>query len=199
MILQDSKGQTPDIHPTARIAPNATISGDVTIGENCSVGFGAVLTAESGPIRLGRNVVVMDTAVLRGVRDNPVVIGTNVLVGPRAYLTGCIIEDEAFLATGVTIFNGAVIGTRSEVRVNAIVHLRTRLSPDTMVPLGWIAVGNPAHILPPDKHNEIWAVQKPLDFPNYVFGTERPADGETIMPNAMPRYASALKKRHCND
>lgn len=121
------------------------------------------------------------------------------LVGPRAYLTGCVVEDEAFLATGVTVFNGAVIGTRSEVRINAIVHLRTRLVPDSMVPLGWIAVGDPAQVFPSEKHDEIWALQKPLDFPRYVFGSDRPADGKTIMPRAMPRYARSLIKRHQSD
>ncbi|MEM9589779.1 MAG: gamma carbonic anhydrase family protein [Pseudomonadota bacterium] len=198
MILDDNT-ISPTIDPTARIAPNATISGDVTIGANCSIGFGAVLTAESGPIRLGENVVVMDNAVLRGVRNAPLTIGSNVLVGPRAYLTGCTVEDEAFLATGVTVFNGALIGTRSEVRVNGIVHLRTRLASDAMVPLGWIAVGDPAQILPPDKHDEIWAIQKPLDFPGFVFGVDRPGDGETMMPHVMPRYARVLAKRHAQD
>lgn len=198
MILEH-EGVLPRIDPSCRIAPNAVISGDVTIGANCSIGFGAVLTAESGPIRLGDNVVVMDTAVLRGVRSDPLLIGSNVLAGPRAYLTGCTIEDDVFLATGVTVFNGALIGARSEVRVNAIVHLRTHLSPDSMVPLGWIAVGDPARLLPPEKHEEIWAIQKELDFPGYVFGVERPAPGKTMMPEVMPRYAHALVARHAND
>lgn len=198
MIL-DHDGISPRIHPSARIAPNAVISGDVEIGPQCSIGFGAVLTAESGPIRLGENVVVMDTAVLRGVRADPLVIGSNVLVGPRAYLTGCRIEDEAFLATGTTVFNGAVIGTGAEVRINGIVHLRTHLAPHAVVPLGWIAVGNPARLLPPDQHEEIWAIQKPLDFPGYVFGCDRPPPGQTIMPHVVPRYARALAKRHRRD
>lgn len=199
MLLADPTGSSPAIHPTARIAPTAVISGDVTIGAHCSIGFGAVLTAESGPITLGENVIVMDTAVLRGVRHAPLTIGSNVLVGPRAYLTGCTVEDEAFLATGTTVFNGAEIGTRSEVRINAIVHVRTVLAPDTTVPLGWIAVGDPARILPPERHDDIWAIQKDLDFPRLVFSTERPPEGETIMPQVMPRYARALHRRHGQD
>ena len=143
--------------------------------------------------------MIMDTAVIRGVRNNPVKIGRNVLVGPRAYLTGCTIGDDVFLATGCTIFNGAEIGVQSEVRVNAIVHLRTRLEPGSMVPLGWIAVGDPAHILPPNEHEKIWEIQKPLNFPKYVFGVERPDQGETIMPGVMPKYASALKTWHNQD
>ena len=65
--------------------------GEVTIGASSSIGFGAVLTAESGPITVGSSCVIMDCA-----ETNPVRIGDNVLVGPRAYLTGCEVEDTLF-------------------------------------------------------------------------------------------------------
>jgi carbonic anhydrase/acetyltransferase-like protein (isoleucine patch superfamily) len=198
MILEH-RGQAPVIHDTARIAPNAVICGEVTIGANSSIGFGAIVTAESGAIVIGQNCVVMDTAVIRGVKNNPVSIGDNVLIGPRAYLTGCTIGDSAFLATGSTVFNGATIGAKAEVRINGIVHLRTRLAEGACVPLGWIAVGDPARILPPEAHEEIWATQKPLDFPAYVFGVERPSEAESMMPAVMPRYATALRKWHEDD
>ncbi len=197
-MMLEHNGAVPKIDATARVAPNAVICGDITVGANTSIGFGAVLTAESGPIVIGANCVIMDTAVIRGTRRNPVAIGDNVLVGPRAYLSGCSIEDNAFLATGATIFNGARIGARSEVRVNGIVHLKTLLPPDTVVPLNWIAVGDPAEILPPDRHDRIWSIQEPLDFPQTVFGVERPGPGETVMPEVMPRYARALAG-HKND
>ncbi len=197
-MLIEHEGHIPRVHSTARLAPNATLCGDVAIGPNCSIGFGAVLVAESGPVRLGANCVIMDTAVLRGVRGAPLTLGDNVLVGPHSILTGCIVEDEAFLATGCTVFNGACIGRGAEVRINGIVHLRTLLPAGAVVPLGWVAVGNPAQILPPDQHDAIWAVQKPLDFPRHVFGIDRP-EGETIMPTVMPRYARALARRHAGD
>lgn len=195
MILPDGD-RRPVIHPSARIAPTAVISGDVTIGPDTSVGYGVVITAESGPVRIAGRSVIMDTAVLRGIRGAPLSVGENVLIGPRAVLNGCTVGDEAFVATGATVFNGAVIGARAEVRINAIVHLRTRLADGAMVPLGWIAVGDPAQILPPDRHEEIWAVQKELDFPGFVFGRARPAPGETFMPQVMPRYAAMLTRRH---
>jgi carbonic anhydrase/acetyltransferase-like protein (isoleucine patch superfamily) len=198
MILEHV-GRRPSIDPSARIAPNAVICGDVAIGANSSIGFGAVITAESGKVTIGENCVVMDTAVIRGVRNNPVSIADNVLIGPRAYVVGCTIESEAFIATGATIFNGARIGRNAEIRINAIVHLRTVLAPEAMVPLGWIAIGDPARILPPEKHEEIWAIQKELDFPKYVFGVDRPPQGESIMPIIMPRYARALRHWHEND
>jgi carbonic anhydrase/acetyltransferase-like protein (isoleucine patch superfamily) len=192
-------GKSPLVAAESRIAPNAVLSGEVTVGRNCSVGFGAVLTAESGPINVGDNCVVMDGAILRGIRDHPLTIGENVLIGPHAYLTGCMIERNAFIATGAVIFNGAVVGERSEVRINAIVHIRTRLLPGAIVPLGWIAVGDPAEILPPEAHARIWDIQKALDFPRYVFGVERPREGATIMPEIMPRYARFLIRRHGGD
>jgi carbonic anhydrase/acetyltransferase-like protein (isoleucine patch superfamily) len=86
-MLLEHDGRRPEIDPSARIAPNATICGDVTIGPNCSIGFGAVVVAESGPVRIGAYCIIMDTAVVRGVCKNPVDIGDNILVGPRAYLT----------------------------------------------------------------------------------------------------------------
>lgn len=192
-------GRAPQIAHDTRVAPNATICGDVTICPNCSIGFGAVLVAESAPIRIGANCVIMDTAVLRGVRGHPLSLGNNVLVGPRAYLTGCEVGDDAFLATGATVFNGAHVGCRAEVRINGIVHLRTRLEDDAIVPLNWIAVGDPARILPPDAHEAIWAIQEPLDFPGYVFGVERSLPGQTFMPRVMPRYASFLARSHVDD
>jgi carbonic anhydrase/acetyltransferase-like protein (isoleucine patch superfamily) len=198
-MLLEHEGHRPTIDPSARIAPTATICGDVTIGANCSVGFGAVIVAESGAVRIGAHCVIMDTAVIRGVRGNPVSIGNNVLVGPHASLSGCTLADDVFIATGASVFNGAVIGPRAEVRINGIVHLRTRLAADATVPLGWIAVGDPARILPPEAHEAIWAIQKPLDFPGYVFGIDRPAEGESIMPQAMRRYARVLARRHAAD
>lgn len=198
MILEH-RGARPTIDADVRVAPNAVICGDVTIGPNCSIGFGAVITAESGPVRIGSHCVIMDTAVIRGIRDNPVEISDNVLVGPRAYLVGCTVEEDAFLATGATVFNGARVGRRAEVRINGIVHIRTLLPEGATVPLNWIAVGNPARILPPDQHDEIWAVQKQLDFPRYVFGVDRPAEGQSIMPDVVPRYAAALRRWHKDD
>jgi carbonic anhydrase/acetyltransferase-like protein (isoleucine patch superfamily)/L-ascorbate metabolism protein UlaG (beta-lactamase superfamily) len=199
MPLLEHRGHLPSVHQTTRVASTAIVCGEVTIGPNCSIGFGAVLVAESGPVRIGANCVIMDTAVLRGVRDAPLTLGDNVLVGPRAYLTGCTVEDEAFLATGCTVFNLARIGRGAEVRINGIVHIRTVLPAFATVPLGWIAVGHPVQILAPDQHDAIWAVQKELHFPRTVFRVERAPEGQTIMPDVMPRYARALARWHAGD
>jgi hypothetical protein len=85
------------------------------------------------------------------------------------------------------------------VRINGVVHLRTTLPAHATVPIGWVAVGSPARILPPHLHDEIWAIQQALDFPKYVFGLDRPAPGESLMPRLMQRYARSLGGRHAQD
>jgi carbonic anhydrase/acetyltransferase-like protein (isoleucine patch superfamily) len=194
----EHQGKRPRIHESAYIAPTAVICGDVTVGEGSCVLFGAILGAEGGPVSVGDGCIIMENAVVRGSRRHPVHIGNHVLIGPRAYLTGCTIEESAFLATGATVFNGARIGKRAEVRVNGVVHLKTVLPPDAVVPIGWVAVGEPAEILPPHEHDRIWAIQEPLNFPKTIFGLDRPPVGETNMPELTRRYTKALE-RHTND
>ncbi|MBS1907113.1 MAG: gamma carbonic anhydrase family protein [Actinobacteria bacterium] len=195
-MMYEHLGARPRIHDTAVVAPSAVISGDVTIGENCQVLHGAVITAEGGPITLGEHVIVMENALIRATAANPVHIGDHVLVGPMASISGATIADEVFLATGTRIFNGAVIGERSEVRINAVVHLRTTLAPDTVVPIGWVAVGDPVRILSPDSHEEIFQAQHELDFPGYVFGVDRSTPD--LMVQLTERYARSLA-RHADD
>jgi hypothetical protein len=101
-----------------------------------------------------------------------------------------------FLATGTRVFNGARIGKRSEVRINAVVHLRTTLPPETVVPIGWVAVGDPLQVLAPDRHEEIWAAQRELDFPGYVFGLDR--ETPDLMVQLTERYGRSLA-RHADD
>lgn len=189
-------GARPRIHPEAVISPTAVISGDVTVGADCQVLHGAVITSEGGPIRLGEHVIVMENALIRATAAHPVRIGDHTLVGPMASISGADVGEEVFLATGTRIFNGARIGDRSEVRINAIVHLRTVLAPESVVPIAWVAVGDPAKLLPPDQHDEIWATQKELDFPGYVFGLDR--DTPDLLAQLTERYARSLA-RHAHD
>jgi carbonic anhydrase/acetyltransferase-like protein (isoleucine patch superfamily) len=105
-----------------------------------------------------------------------------------------VIGDEVFLATGTRIFNGARIGAGSEVRINGVVHLRTVLPEKSMVPIGWVAVGNPLLILPPDEHERIWEAQKELDFTGYVFGLDR--ETPDLMIQLTERYGRSLARHH---
>jgi carbonic anhydrase/acetyltransferase-like protein (isoleucine patch superfamily) len=191
-MLLEHQGKRPRIHETAYIAPTATVCGDVTVGAESRVLFGAVLVAEGGPVVVGRHCIVMEQAVVRGTARHPARLGDHVLVGPHAHLSGCTVAECVFVATGASVFNGARLGARSEVRINGVVHVNTAVPPGATVPIGWVAVGDPAQILPPGEHERIWAVQRALDFPRTVFGLARAPEGETIMPEMTRRYARAL-------
>lgn len=196
-MLLEHRGERPQIHETAYVAPTATVCGDVTIGEESCVLFGAVITSEGGPVYVGDRCIVMEQAVLRGTPRHPLDVGDDALVGPRAYLSGCTVGAASFLATGSTVFNGATVGTGTEVRVNGTVHVGTTLPEGSTVPIGWVAVGDPVEVLPPGDHDRIWACQEPMDFPGTVFGLDREPTA-TLMPKVAARYVRSLR-RHDDD
>ena len=190
-----SGSHSPSVDPSAIIAPNATLVGDVRIGARCVIGYGACLIAEGRPVTLGEQVIVRDNAVIRSTANYPVDVGNAVLIGPHTALFGCTIEDEVFLATGTRVFHLAVVRKGAEVRVNAVVHLKTVVPEGVTIPIGWIAVGDPARILAPDQHDAIWATQKPLDFPATAYGLARGPDGSVDM-RELTRRLSESARRH---
>lgn len=166
-------GKSPVVDSSAYVAPNAMVCGDVTIGPGVRVMFGAQIIAESGHIRIGRDCIVMENAVLRSSAAHPLSIGNHCLVGPNAHIVGAVIEDEVFLATGCAVFHGSRVCKGAEVRINGVVHLKSVVAPGATVPIGWVAVGDPAQIYPASEHDAIWKVQEPLNFPLTVYGIER--------------------------
>ena len=188
MILEH-RGARPSIDPSAYVAPTAVVCGDVHVGAGARVLFGAVLTAEDGQVEVGRNCVVMENALVRGRDGHPARIADDVLVGPHAHVNGSDVGPGCFIATGAALFPGARIGYRAEVRINAVVHVNSALADGAVVPIGWVAVGDPAEILSPDRHEEIWAIQRELDFPGTVYGQPR---GDDLMARVMPRQSAWL-------
>jgi carbonic anhydrase/acetyltransferase-like protein (isoleucine patch superfamily) len=197
-MLIEHEGKRPRISPRAYVAPTAVVCGDVTIGDDSRVLFNAVITAEGGSVDIGSRCIIMEHALIRGRTRHPTHIANNVLIGPHAHVNGAVIEENAFVATGASVFPGTTIGSRAEVRVNGVVHVNTTLAADALVPIGWVAVGDPAEILPTSEHDRIWAIQERLDFPGTVFGLSRPPTGKTIMPEAMRLYAERFG-RHRGD
>ena len=152
---------------------------------------GAQVIAEGGRISIGRECIVMQNAVLRSSSRHALAVGNNCLIGPNAHVVGCTIEDGVFVATGASVFHSAVLERGSEVRINGVVHLKTRLAPGDVVPIGWVAVGDPARIVPSSEHDRIWEIQEPLDFPGSVYGFARPeATMEKITRDLSDRLAS---------
>jgi gamma-carbonic anhydrase len=95
---------TLSIDPEAYVAPTAVLSGQVRVGPGSCVLHGAVLSADGGPVEIGANCVIMEHAVLRGTPRHPLTIGGHVLAGPHCYLTGCMVGDEVFIATGAMVY-----------------------------------------------------------------------------------------------
>ena len=191
-MLVEHRGKAPQIHPSAYIAPTAVVCGAVRIGANARILFGAVLTAEDGEIRVGERTVIMENALVRGRASHPAVIGDDVLVGPHAHLNGTTVGEGAFLATGAALFPGSVVGAAAEVRIHGVVHVRSVLPPGAIVPIGWVAVGDPAQIFPPGQHDDIWAIQETLDFPGTVYGITRETPARERMSRQAAWYASHL-------
>ncbi|TYL44969.1 gamma carbonic anhydrase family protein [Nocardioides sp. BGMRC 2183] len=177
-----------DVHPSASVAPSAILTGDVSIGPSSRILHGAVLNGDLGPITIGSDVLVMENAVLRGRATTPLTLGDAILVGPHAHLNGATVEDEVFIATGVSVFAGARVGTGCELRINSVLHVNSALAPGTVVPIGWIAAGDPAQLFSPDRHDELWAVQEPLDFPRTMYGVDRATPLREIMRGQCEAY-----------
>jgi carbonic anhydrase/acetyltransferase-like protein (isoleucine patch superfamily) len=197
-MLIEHDGARPRVHPSAYVAPNAVLCGDVEVGADCRILFGAVLTAEDGPIRLGERCIVMENAVLRGRAGHPVALGDRVLIGPHAHVNGAAVGDEAFIATGASLFPGSRVGAGAEVRINAVLHVNSRLPDGAEVPISWVAVGDPAQMFPPKAHDEIWAVQRTLDFVGTVTGLTPEALAGGAM-NALTEAYAELYGRHRDD
>src|SRR3954453_10585202 len=113
-MLIEHAGKRPRIDESAHVAPNAVVSGDVSVGPGARILFGAVVTAEgsTGQVVLGRDCSVMENTGVPGRPGRPCRVGDSVLGRPHADLNGCETGDEVFVATGVSVFPGARVGER---------------------------------------------------------------------------------------
>jgi len=193
-MIVTHRGRAPNIHPTATIAPNAVVAGDVTVGPGVRILFGAVVTAEDGAVTLGEDAIIMENAVVKARAGHDVTVGAAALVGPHAHVNGAAIGAGCVIATGASLFPGARLGEGVEVRVGAVVQVNTWLDDGAIVPIHWVAVGRPAAILPPSSHEEIWAIQRDLDFPGTVYGVSRGTPMREMM-----RSQSAWYEAHSTD
>jgi len=133
-------GHEPAVHTTAWVAPNATLIGQVTLGENSSVYYGAVLRGDRAKIVLGAGSNLQDNVTVHCDPDTPTIIGSGVSVGHGAILHGCIVEDDCLVGMGATVLNRAVIGTGSLVAAGAVVL------EDSIIPPRSLVAGVPAKV-----------------------------------------------------
>lgn len=132
-----------NIHPTAFIAPNAAIMGNVTIGEDASIWYGAVLRGDMAPIVIGAQSNIQDGTIVHVDEGVPCVVGRRVAVGHRVILHGCSVEDDCLIAMGSVLLNGVMIGTGCVVAAGAVVPEGMQVPPRSLV------MGVPARIVRP--------------------------------------------------
>jgi carbonic anhydrase/acetyltransferase-like protein (isoleucine patch superfamily) len=121
------------IHPTAFIAPTASIMGDVTLGADASVWFGAVLRGDMAPITIGSQTNLQDGTIVHVDEGEPCSIGARVGVGHRVILHGCTVEDDCLIGMGSILLNGVRIGTGSVVAAGAVIPEGMQVPPRSLV------------------------------------------------------------------
>jgi len=126
-------GTAPAVPETAFVAPNATLIGAVSLGENSSVFYGAVIRADIDTITIGEGSNVQDNVAMHVDRGVPLSIGSGVSIGHGAVVHGCTVEDDCLIGMGSTVLNGAVIGRGSLVAAGAVVLEGTVVPPGSLV------------------------------------------------------------------
>jgi carbonic anhydrase/acetyltransferase-like protein (isoleucine patch superfamily) len=126
-------GILPEMGEDCFIAPNATIVGDVVMGDQCSVWFNAVIRGDVNSIRMGNKVNVQDGAVLHCTFEKTkVVIGNNVSIGHNAIVHGCHISDNVLVGMGAIVMDNARIGSNSIIAAGAVVLENTVVEPGSI-------------------------------------------------------------------
>lgn len=131
----------PMIHPTAFLAPTASVMGEVALEAESSVWYQAVLRADLAPITIGAQSNIQDGAIVHVDSGMPCIVGRRVGVGHRVILHGCVVEDDCLIGMGSVLLNGVRIGTGSVVAAGAVI-------PEGMtVPPGSLVMGVPGRIV----------------------------------------------------
>nr|WP_298794153.1 gamma carbonic anhydrase family protein [uncultured Allomuricauda sp.] len=139
MIIQPVRGKSPSIGEDCFIAENATIVGEVTMGDHCSIWFNAVLRGDVHYIKMGNKVNVQDGAVIHCTyKKSSTTIGNNVSIGHNAIVHGCTVKDNVLVGMGAILMDDCVVESNSIIAAGAVV------TQGTHVEAGSIYAGMPA-------------------------------------------------------
>lgn len=156
------------IADSAWIAPNATVLGDVTLGEESSIWFNCVVRGDIAPIRIGRQSNVQDGCILHVGATHPCLLGDRVSLGHGAIVHGATVEDDCLIGMRATVLNGAVVGRGSIVGAGAVVPENMVIPPNSLV------LGVPAKVVKqvtPELRDGITATA--LGYAGYARGYKR--------------------------
>jgi carbonic anhydrase/acetyltransferase-like protein (isoleucine patch superfamily) len=132
-VILHVEGTYPKFGNNCFLAPNATIVGDVIMGDDCSVWFNAVIRGDVNSIRMGNKVNVQDGAVIHCTfKRTQAIIGNNVSIGHNAIVHGCTVADNVLIGMGAIIMDRAEIGSNSIIAAGAVVLENTKVPPGTI-------------------------------------------------------------------
>ena len=144
MLIKTVCGFTPHYGADCFIAENATLIGDLVMGDQCSVWYQAVVRGDVNAIRIGDRVNIQDGAVIHGTFETSAThIGNDVSIGHNALVHGCTIESKVLIGMGSIVMDDCVIGTGSVIAAGSVVPKKT------IVPPGSVYAGVPAKFLKP--------------------------------------------------
>ena len=132
---------SPDLHETVWVAETASVIGNISMAEDSSVWFGAVIRGDNEPIQIGARSNIQDNAVLHSDPGMPLTIGEDVIVGHQVMLHGCTIGNGCLIGIGATVLNGAKIGEGSIIGAHALVTENKVIPPNSLV------VGSPGRVM----------------------------------------------------
>lgn len=145
---------SPDVSKAVFIAPNAWVTGQVTLGAGVSIFFGAVLRGDIQAIRIGEGTNLQEHAIVHTSQGlNDCIIGSNVTIGHRAILHGCSVRDGSLVGMGSTVLDDAIIEENSMIGANSLITMKMR------IPAGTLAVGSPAKVIRDLREDELIFLQ----------------------------------------
>lgn len=132
-LIKKVKGKTPVMGGGCWLAENATLIGDIIMGDNCTVWFNAVVRGDVHEIRIGNNTNIQDGAVIHGTyQKSGTYIGNNVSIAHNAVVHGCTIHDNVLIGMGAIVMDDAVIHEGSVIAAGAVVLARTVVEPNSI-------------------------------------------------------------------
>ncbi|MBX6771657.1 MAG: gamma carbonic anhydrase family protein [Chloroflexi bacterium] len=153
-VLRSLAGHAPAVAPSAYIADGAVLVGAVTVHDDASIWFNAVLRADSEPIVIGRETNVQDTATLHVDPGLPCLIGNGVTIGHGAVVHACTVEDNVLIGMHATILSGAVVGRDTIIGAGALVTENARIPPGSLV------LGIPGRVVRALRPDEIASIRQ---------------------------------------
>lgn len=197
------RGVEPCIDESVFTAPTAVICGNVNVGPQARVMYGAVIDSEASAVRIGSFSIICENAVIRATKvediDHPVRIGDHVFISPHATLLGCQVASHAYIATGATVLQGAEVGKGAVVAVGALVHARTKIPEGFFLAPNSVAIGDPLRIYGPGDQDAVVNAIKSIAFTKIAFGVTPLAEDRVATMSRVTEIRSREFEKHRDD